>query len=200
MERIRIGIITKPQALKGEFRLKPDLLNLKEYKKLSSVFIDNKEYIVERVSLRDTFVILKVKGVERCEDAELLRNREVFANMEIKYEETFDLQGYDVFVGDNNIGKVVDINNYGSKDILSIKGTQSIMLPVIDGLITEVSDDEKKVILNQDIFEQVAVYEDWYFNIISRNVCPLKRKHFRSCYGKRFIYPEFDKYQGFFRW
>jgi len=160
MERIRIGIITKPQALKGEFRLKPDLLNLKEYKKLSSVFIDNKEYIVERVSLRDTFVILKVKGVERCEDAELLRNREVFANMEIKYEETFDLQGYDVFVGDNNIGKVVDINNYGSKDILSIKGTQSIMLPVIDGLITEVSDDEKKVILNQDIFEQVAVYED----------------------------------------
>ena len=160
MERIRIGIITKPQALKGEFRLKPDLLNLKEYKKLSSVFIDNKEYIVERVSLRDTFVILKVKGVERCEDAELLRNREVFANMEIKYEETFDLQGYDVFVGDNNIGKVVDINNYGSKDILSIKGTQSIMLPVINGLITEVSDDEKKVILNQDIFEQVAVYED----------------------------------------
>lgn len=160
MERIRIGIITKPQALKGEFRLKPDLLNLKEYKKLSSVFIDNKEYIVERVSLRDTFVILKVKGVGRCEDAELLRNREVFANMEIKYEETFDLQGYDVFVGDNNIGKVVDINNYGSKDILSIKGTQSIMLPVINGLITEVSDDEKKVILNQDIFEQVAVYED----------------------------------------
>ena len=80
--------------------------------------------------------------------------------MEIKYEETFDLQGYDVFVGDNNIGKVVDINNYGSKDILSIKGTQSIMLPVIDGLITEVSDDEKKVILNQDIFEQVAGYED----------------------------------------
>ena len=74
MERIRIGIITKPQALKGEFRLKPDLLNLKEYKILSSVFIDNKEYIVERVSLRDAFVILKVKGVERCEDAELLRN------------------------------------------------------------------------------------------------------------------------------
>jgi ribosomal 30S subunit maturation factor RimM len=160
MERIRIGIITKPQALKGEFRLKPDLLNLKEYKKISSIFINNKEYLVERVSLRDTFVIMKVEGVERCEDAEVLRGKEVFADMEIKYEETFDLQAYDVFVSDNNIGKVVDINNYGSKDILSIKGTQSIMLPVIDGLITEVFDDEKKVVLNQDLFEQVAVYED----------------------------------------
>lgn len=160
MERIRIGIITKPQALKGEFRLKPDLLNLKEYKKIKSVFIDNKEHQVERVSLRDVFVILKVSGIDRCEDAEILRNKEVFADMEIKFEETFDLQGYDVFVGDKIIGKVVDINNYGSKDILSIKGTQSIMLPVIDGLIAEVSDDNKKVILDANLFEQVAVYED----------------------------------------
>lgn len=200
MERIRIGIITKPQALKGEFRLKPELLNLKEYKKLSSVFIADKEYLVERVSVRDTFVIIKVEGIDRCEDAELLRNREVFADMEIKYEETFDLQGYDVFVGYKSIGKVVDINNYGSKDILSISGMQSIMLPVIDGLISEVSDDEKKVILNQDLFEQVAVYEDWYIDIIPWNVHTSKRKHFRSRYGKRFIYPEFDKYQGFFRW
>ena len=160
MERIRIGIITKPQALKGEFRLKPDLLNLKEYKKIKSVFIDNKEHQVERVSLRDVFVILKVSGIDRCEEAELLRNKEVFAEMEINYEETFDLQGYEVFVCDKSVGKVVDINNYGSKDILSIKGMQSIMLPVIDGLITEVSDDNKKVTLDANLFEQVAVYED----------------------------------------
>ena len=160
MERIRIGIITKPQALKGEFRLRPDLLNLKEYKKLSSIFIGNSEHEVERVSLRDAFVIMKVSGIDRCEDAELLRGKEVFAEMEIKYEETFDLQGYDVFIDGKNIGKVNDINNYGSKDILTISGMQSIMLPVIDGLITQVLDDEKKIIIDPNLFEQVAVYED----------------------------------------
>lgn len=160
MERIRIGIITKPQALKGEFRLKPDLLNLKEYKKLQKIFIGNSEYPVERVSLRDTFVIMKVLGVDKCEDAELLRGKEIFADIEIKYEETFDLQGYEVFVGDKSIGKITDINNYGSKDILSIEGMQSIMLPVIDGLILQVFDNDKKIILDVNIFKQVAVYED----------------------------------------
>ena len=43
MERKCIGVITKPQALKGEFRVKPSLLNLKKYKKLESVFINDKE-------------------------------------------------------------------------------------------------------------------------------------------------------------
>jgi 16S rRNA processing protein RimM len=160
MERISIGIITKPQALKGEFRIKPSLLNLKEYKKLKNVFIENKEYNVENVSLRDTFVVMKIDGVNSCNDAELFRNKEIFADIEIKYEESFDLKGYQVFVGDKQLGVVTDINNYGSKDILSIKGEHSIMLPVIDGLISQVFDDDKKVIIDANIFEQVAVYED----------------------------------------
>lgn len=160
MERISIGIITKPQALKGEFRIKPSLLNLKEFKKFKNVFIENKEYNVENVSLRDTFVVMKIDGVNSCNDAELFRNKEIFADIEIKYEEYFDLKGYQVFVGDKQLGVVTDINNYGSKDILSIKGEHSIMLPVIDGLISQVFDDNKKVIIDANIFEQVAVYED----------------------------------------
>ena len=65
MERIRIGIITKPQALKGEFRVKPEILNVKKLKKLTSVFIDNKELKVEKVTLRDTFVIFKIESIEK---------------------------------------------------------------------------------------------------------------------------------------
>ena len=160
MERISIGIITKPQALKGEFRIKPSLLNLKEYKKLKNVFIENKEYNVENVSLRDTFVVMKIDGVNSCNEAEIFRNKEIFADIEIKHEETFDLKGYQVFIGDKQLGVVTDINNYGSKDILSIKGEHSIMLPVIDGLISQVFDDDKKVIIDANIFEQVVVYED----------------------------------------
>ena len=160
MERIKIGTITKPQALKGEFRVKPALLNLKEYKKIIKVFISNNEYNVESVSLRDTFVILKVESINSCEQAELLRNKEIFADMDIKFEEPLDLKGYTVFIGNEEIGEVVDINNYGSKDILSISGKHSTMLPVIDGLITKVIDDKKQVVLDAKIFEQVAVYED----------------------------------------
>ena len=37
MERILVGVATKPQALKGQFRIKPEILNMKEFKKFNSV-------------------------------------------------------------------------------------------------------------------------------------------------------------------
>ncbi|MBQ7352342.1 MAG: 16S rRNA processing protein RimM [Clostridia bacterium] len=160
MSRICIGVVTKPQALKGQFRVKPNLINLKTYKKLSEIEIDNTTYSVESVSLRDTFVILKIKGIDSCESAELLRNKEIFADIEQKVEEHFDLQGYGVVVESENIGVIVDINNYGSKDILSIEGNNSCLIPVIDKLIDKIDEQENVVYLNKNIFEQVAVYED----------------------------------------
>lgn len=160
MEWNSIGVVTKPQALKGEFRLKPSLLNMKKYKKLTLVQIDGNEYNVERVSLRDAFVILKLQGVDTCESAENLRNKEVFAMIEVDTDEHFDLVDFEVRVDGKSIGKVVSIDNYGSKDILSIAGERNVMLPVIDGLVLDVDGDQKIVTLDSKIMEEVAVYED----------------------------------------
>ncbi|MBE5738593.1 MAG: hypothetical protein E7354_02580 [Clostridiales bacterium] len=160
MERNQIGIITKPQALKGEFRVKPALLNLKYYKSFKVVYIANHEYEVERVSIRDTFVIFKVKGIDSCESAETYRNQPIFADMEVVARDDGDYMDYKVFVGGEEIGKIVDINNYGSKDVWSISGKDNMMLPFIDGLI-ESKDEENMVIsLKKELFEQVAVYEN----------------------------------------
>ena len=77
-----IGVVTKPQALKGQFRIKPEIFNLKTFKKLELVFLEEQEFIVESVSLRDTFVIMKLKGIDTCEQAEALRNSRVYAEIE----------------------------------------------------------------------------------------------------------------------
>ena len=48
MERLDLGIITKPQALKGAFRVKPNILNLKKFKngsKLKPIFLKYLENI-----------------------------------------------------------------------------------------------------------------------------------------------------------
>lgn len=160
MELIKIGVVTKPQALKGEFRVKPSILNLKTFKKLTSVSIDGIEYPVEKVILRDAFAILKLNGIDTCEQAETLRNREVFAMMEIDIEEHFDLVNFEVLVDNHKVGTISSVDNYGSKDILSISGEKNLMLPVIDKLIINIDKDTKVVSLNKEIFEQVAVYED----------------------------------------
>ncbi len=157
MERINIGIITKPQALKGEFRVKPALLNLKYYKSFKMVFIGNKEYEVEKVTLRDTFVIFKVKGIDSCESAETLRNSDILADMEVVERDTTDYLGYEVIVDGESIGKILSINNYGSKDVWEIEGDSNIMLPFIDGLVSSVDNESMAVVLNSEIFKQVAV-------------------------------------------
>ena len=160
MELQLVGVVTKPQALKGQFRIKPEILNLKQFKKFESITIDKKEYKIESVTIRDTFVIAKVQGLDSCEEAEALRNKKVFALMEIDANENLDLEGFSVSVNNDIIGKIVDINNYGAKDILSILGTQNVMIPVIDGLIEKIDNDTKIIYLNSNIFDQVAVYED----------------------------------------
>lgn len=159
MEKVNLGTITKPQALKGAFRIKPNIIGLKKFKKLKEVYIDNQTYLVESVTLRDTFVIMKVAGIDSCESAETLRNKSIFGDIEIEVSDSSDYLGWTVSLGEK-LGKVIDINNYGSKDILTIQFDQSCMVPVIDGLIKNADSASKTITLDNEIFEQVAVYEN----------------------------------------
>ena len=160
MELVCIGIITKPQALKGEFRVKPTLANMKLYKKIKKVIITHTEYAVEKVVLRDVFVIFKLIGIDTCEQAEALRNIEVFAYLDESIIPTAGYLDYMVNVGETLIGTIADVNNYGATDVVTVIGTQNCMLPIIDGLIISVDRDKKILYLDKNIFEQVVVYED----------------------------------------
>lgn len=156
-----VGVATKPQSLKGQFRIKPEILNFKEFKRFNTLIIDDKEYKIEDVTLRDTFVIVKLEGVNSCEQAESFRNKKVYAEMEVQVEDNFDLCGFDVVIEGNIVGKVTDINNYGSKDICTIKTSNGeIMFPIIDSLIVNIDEGKKIVEMNKNIFAEVAVYED----------------------------------------
>lgn len=159
MEKILVGKVTRPQALKGEFRVKPEILNFKAFKKFDVITIGKKDYTVEHVSIRPGFVIIKVEGINTCEDAENLRNSDVFAEFEIEKNDTFSYVGFSCFV-DNEIGKVVDVNNYGSTDILTITGGKELMIPVIENLIENVDTEKHEIHFNKEIFSQVASYED----------------------------------------
>ena len=156
-----VGVATKPQALKGQFRIKPEILNLKEFKRFNSLTIDNKEYDIEAVTLRDTFVIVKLKGIDTCEQAETFRNKKVFAEMEVVVEDNFDIINFTVELDGEAIGKVTEINNYGSKDICTISTNNGdILLPLIDNLIVSIDEEKLVVIMDKNIFAEVAVYEN----------------------------------------
>ena len=157
MDKILIGTITKPQALKGEFRVKPALFNLKAYKTLSSVTIEDKDFSVQKVTLRDAFVIMKVEGVDSCEGAEALRNKSIYAEMDNAGNSEASVLNYDVILESVVIGKVVDVNNYGATDVLSVVGDRNFMMPLIPNL-AHIDRTNHTLTLNKEIFEQVVVY------------------------------------------
>ena len=80
--------------------------------------------------------------------------------MEIDTDDSFDLVGFEVIVDGNVIGKIAEINNYGSKDIISIVSDNPCMLPIIDNLIVLTDEENQTITLDREIFDQVVVYEN----------------------------------------
>ena len=69
-------------------------------------------------------MILKVEGIDSCEQAETLRNVNVFGDIEVETSNNFELVGFVALVGDQ-CGKVERVDNFGSKDILTISFEKS---------------------------------------------------------------------------
>ena len=162
---MQIGVITKPQALKGQFRVKPTKVLFEDFKDLKKVSINGKTYEVEKVIFRDTFVIMKVKGIEDISEVERLRNVPIMVEDSIEEEldddEYYvdDLIGCDV-VDDKGvmIGGITAVNSYGGASIITVTdGSKEVMFPHARGVILSVDVATKKVIVDRKIFEEISL-------------------------------------------
>lgn len=164
---IEIGIIVKPQGVKGEMKVSPLTDNPKRFLKLEEVFIDGKEYKVEsvRVSGNDVFVFLD--GISDRDEVEKFRNKSIFVERSnaIKLEKDryfiVDIVGCEVFLEDKSIGVVKDVLQYGSADIYVVKSKEnSVMFPALKTMFLKVDIENKQIHLDKKTFEENAVYEN----------------------------------------
>ena len=165
MENIIIGKVLKPQGIKGEIKVLPITDDVNRYKKLSTVFIGNKEYSVNQVKIRDDGVYLMIDGIDDRNAAEMLRNQmlSVSRDKAVKPKDGWlivDLIGCVVFNDqDKQIGTLTDIMQNGCADVYCLDGGK-IMFPALKKLLKSVDVDSKKIIIDSDVFSEVAVYED----------------------------------------
>ena len=178
MDNLLIGEVVKPQGIKGELKVKlyDDSKDLTNIKKL----ILNKETMnVDSLSVRQGFMYVKLEGFCAIQEVERFR----FANVYLLGEDAKELLSDGEFYVDKLVGYKVqtssgeevgvfaDVQNYGSKDIAFLEDDgKQILLPIVDNLIEKVDEDNQTIILNAKIFNEVACYEDWYFNTIPRDV------------------------------
>lgn len=158
---LEIGQIVNTFGIKGMVKVKPFTDNIERFDELEKVYIENKkgkkEYEIEEVKYHKNMVLIKFKGIENPEDANLLRESYLLvdrANEKPLEEGTYyivDMIGLDVYTDENQLlGKLEDIFNTGSNDIYVVKNElgKQILLPAIDDVLKEIDMDNKKVIVH----------------------------------------------------
>lgn len=156
MNKIEIGMLTKPQGLKGEFRVKHNPSALQLFFGLQQIEINEQPYTVLNVTDRGGFFILKTKEITSIDQVELLRTAKVYTY--ISDEEAIEVNhnvGYRVFKGNQELGTVMEVNNYGSTDVYFLGNGQSFA--VVPGLFLDVDDANQTIKVDAKLIEEVLV-------------------------------------------
>lgn len=154
-EYLVIGQISKPHGVRGEVKVFPLTNDLKRFKKLSYVLIDNKEYKIENCKFQTDRVILKLEGIESIDDVIKYKNK----HLEIKREDAItlpedeyyiaDLIGCEVYDTSNKfLGTVYDVIETGSNDVYWVKSEEGeLLIPAIGSVVDTIIIEDSKIII-----------------------------------------------------
>ena len=161
MKNLEIGQIVNTFGIKGFVKVNPWVNDVTRFDDLKKVYIKIRKELktleIEEVKYHKNQVLLKFKGVETVEQAEMLRN----AIIEIDRKDAIPLEEGEYFIADllesevytdegEKLGILEDIFNTGSNDIYVVKNElgKSILLPRIKEVFKEIDVENKKIIVH----------------------------------------------------
>lgn len=158
---LEIGQIVNTFGIKGMVKVKSFSNDIKRFDELKKIYVKNnenkKEYEIEEVKYHKEMVLIKFKGIDTIEQANLLRNSYLIINRkDLKPLEKgtyyiVDLLGLDVYTDSEELlGKLEDIFNTGSNDIYVVKDEmgKQILLPAISEVIKKIDLQNKKITIH----------------------------------------------------
>ena len=157
-KRLEVGQIVNTFGIKGFVKVKPWVNDIERFDDLEKVYVkikkETQKLEIEEVKYHKDMVLIKFKGIETVEQAEMLRN----CYLEIDREDAVPLEEGTYYIVDllesevytdegEHLGKLEDIYNTGAKDIYVVKNElgKTILLPGIPEVIKEVNLEEKKI-------------------------------------------------------
>lgn len=159
---IKIGVIAKPQGIKGELKIFPEG-PVDRYLNLKSVLIDGDEKEISSFLVRPNGVFIKFKGIDDRNSSELLRGKQVFVKDEdldqLKENEFYfkDLIGTTIYdEKESEIGELVDIEQYGAADVISIRERNIIFaVPFINSIFVKI--EPNKITVNREEYDKIKI-------------------------------------------
>lgn len=165
--KIEIGKIVKAQGIKGEVKLACYLDDVDMLKGVEHLFVQEREYAVEKIRFDGAFCYVLLKGVADRNAAEELKDCAVFAwkeDLKIKPNRYFvnDLIGCKVIFEDKTpVGEVVDVLQYGAADVFVCQnGSKQVSFPFLNDLVISVDVEKKTITVLRKRFAEVSVYDD----------------------------------------
>ncbi len=166
MSRLIIAEVLKPQGIRGEIKVKTFTDTPENVKAFKTVYIDGNPYKI--LSFRvgnDGAAYLGLRGVPDRNAAELLRGKTIEGERDdgpILDEGQYyivDILGLLCETEEGEaLGTVTDISNFSS-DIYTIeKAGKKILFPAVKGVIKRVDLENKKLVVDKKVFDEIAVY------------------------------------------
>ena len=159
-----LGKIIKPQGVKGELKVYPADSDLSIYKNVKNIFIDNEKITLSNFAIRQQFIYIKIPNCNDRNLAEKYRNKQIFVDSnELKLKDnmyfTDDMLNKDVVSESGEyIGILVDIDSYGSADVLTIlEDKREYKIPFLTSIVLNINQDS--IIVDKAKYDEVKICE-----------------------------------------
>ena len=156
-----IGIIGKPQGIKGEMRVIPLTDEPARFAALDEALVAGKDrparpYAIEKARIQNNRVILKLRGVDDRTAAERLTG----SVLKIPPEKALPLGEDEYYLRDllgmavwtdtgEKLGEVTDVLKTGANDVYAVRDAEGkeVLIPAVKQWVLSVSTTEKKIIV-----------------------------------------------------
>lgn len=147
-----LGKLVNTHGLKGEVKIISDF-KYKDivFKEGNTIFIENSPYTIKSYRTHKNFDMVKLDGITKIEQAELLKGTNVYFNKnDYKFPGVLDsdLIGLSVYDKTKYKGKIVDIEKSSLYSLLIVDGIKRHLIPNIDKFINSIDLDNKKIYIN----------------------------------------------------
>lgn len=163
---ICIGKVSGCSGIKGLLKISPITDYPERFLKLKRIFLfddrkslfalnpnDEFEFNVEKCEATTSQISLKLEGINSREEAAEYVNCEILIPEEerIKLPKGkyfhYEIIGFDVYAGNDLLGRLVKIDNYGSHDLLNVKNAEGkeILIPYRDEFVKKIDADNKRI-------------------------------------------------------
>lgn len=154
---LQVGVITSTHGIHGEVKVYPTTDDVKRFKKLKSVLLEEKkglkEVNIKGVKFFKNMAILKLEGYDKIEDVERMRQVKLYVTrdnaVKCQKNEYFvtDLIGCVVYENKEEIGVLEEVLPTGANDVYIVKMNdgKELLIPAIKDCILKVDIKKKKI-------------------------------------------------------